>query len=155
MSKTRFLGFTVVVLILLNLATLGFLVFSGPKRHHPEQGGRLQPQEIIIEKLHLDANQQKKYQELIHLHRNEINELDKKMQNSKQELYLLLTKPDIDTKVKDSLFTVLGNYQKQIETTHFNHFQDIKKICNQEQQKDFDELTFELARIFQNSKQPK
>ena len=155
MSKTNFLTFTVVVLLLLNLATLSFLVFSDPDRHRPEDGSRVQPREIIIEKLHFDAKQQEQYQELINWHRGEIDKLDQKIRDSKHELYLQLTKPKTDLNVKDSLLTVLANYQKKIETTHFNHFQDIKKICKQVQLKDFNELTFELAHIFQNTKPPK
>ncbi len=151
-NKTKLLVFTIVVLIVMNLT---LLVFLGLNSHPNEDGKGMQPREIIINKLRLDSKQQKQYQELIYLHHKEINKLDQEIRNSKQELYLLLTKSKFDIKVKDSLTTVLANYQKQIETTHFNHFQDIKKICHKSQLQDFDELTFDLSHIFQNSKPPK
>jgi periplasmic protein CpxP/Spy len=147
MNKTKLLTFAVVALLLLNLATLGFLVFSA-KTNHPNSFRRPQPREIIIEKLDFDANQQDQYVELIGRHRQEINKLDDQIRNSKQELYLQLTKQNINIKAKDSLINNIANTQKQIEEMHFSHFQDIKKLCRKEQINDFNDLTEELSKIF-------
>lgn len=147
MNKTKLLTFSVVALLLLNLATLIFLITSS-KTQHSSDFRKPQPREIIIEKLQFDNNQQDQYNELIVRHRQEINKLDSQIRIAKQELYLLLTKQNINIKLKDSLINDIANSQKKIEETHFNHFQDIKKLCRKEQINNFNDLTEELSKIF-------
>jgi len=158
MEKTKLLTFTVIGLLVLNFATLGFLLVSGPKGHKPPHDrpeGRPNPKEIIIEKLHFDASQQKEYDKLIQWHRGEIDRLDKGIREAKNNLYALLRENQIDTKVKDSLLAQINANQKQIEATHFKHFEDIKKLCHKEQLENFANLTEELSRIFAPSKPPR
>jgi hypothetical protein len=49
---------------------------------------------------------------------------------------------------KDSLENKLGELQRQIETVHYNHFTDIKKLCKPEQLENFNALTHDLAKFF-------
>jgi len=152
MEKTKLLTIAVIGLLLLNLATLGFLFLNGPKGHRPPmdgpQQGRPKPREIIIEKLHFDAAQQKEYDKIIQWHQGEIRRLDKNIRQTKNELYSQLMLPEVTIKTKDSLIAVLNSYQKQVEQTHFKHFEDIKKLCHPNQMEDFNDLTEELSRIF-------
>lgn len=152
MEKTKLLTIAVIGLLLLNLAILGFLFLNGPKGHHPPMDGphmgRPKPREIIIEKLHFDANQQKEYDKIIEWHQATIGKLDQNIRQSKKELYSLLMQPEVNLKTKDSLIALLNGYQKQVEETHFKHFEDIKKLCRQDQMEYFNDLTEELARIF-------
>lgn len=152
MEKTKLLTFTVIALLLLNFGTLGFLFLSGPKNHPPHHGhgpeGRPKPREIIIEKLHFDNNQIAQYDQLIEWHQATIGKTEDKIRQSKNELYLLLNAEPIDEKAKTALIDSLSNYQKQIESTHFKHFGDIKKLCKPNQLKDFEALTEELSLLF-------
>jgi protein CpxP len=148
MERTKLLTITIIGLLLINLATLGFLFLNGPKPGGMPHEGRRQPKEIIIEKLHFDANQQKEYEKLILWHRGKIDQLDDSIRQTKNTLYSGLSESDINTKTKDSLITLLNAYQKQVEETHFKHFEDIKKLCKPDQQEDFMALTTELSRIF-------
>ena len=43
---------------------------------------------------------------------------------------------------------ILADLQKQVESVHYAHFMDIKKICRPDQLSDFDKLTKELSRLF-------
>lgn len=158
MERTKLLTITIIGLLLLNLATLGFLFMSGPRGHkrpneRPE--GRPDPREIIIERLHFDNKQEKEYAELIKWHRGEIKKLDSIIRQTKKELYLQLNQTEVNLKTKDSLFTLLNSYQKQVEETHFKHFEDIKKLCHQDQFENFNELTEDLSRIFVPNKPPR
>lgn len=154
MDKIKLLTFAVIGLLLLNLATLGFL-FLNNTRGHDGPGHRPKPQEIIIRKLHLDEKQQEQYQQLIHWHRGQVDDFDYQIREAKNKLYLQLLQPTVDTKVKDSLINAIANYQKQIEITHFKHFQDIKKLCRKEQIEDYNVLTTELSKIFSHPPKPK
>ena len=144
MDKIKLLTFSVIGLLLLNVATIGFMLFI------PGDRNRAEPREIIIEKLNFDENQQKEYEQLIYWHRNQIDELEEKIRETKKELYSLLPKNKVETNVKDSLITSISVYQKQIEAIHYKHFQDIKKLCRKDQLNSFDELTKELSKIFSN-----
>jgi hypothetical protein len=158
MERTKLLTITVVGLLLLNFATLGFLFLSGPKGHRPPHDrpeGKPDPKEIIIERLHFDENQQKEYDKIIQWHKGEIKRLDGNLRLAKNELYAQLKLPQVDVKIKDSLIAVINTNQKQIEATHFKHFEDIKKLCHKEQIQDFNDLTEELSRIFAPNKPPR
>jgi protein CpxP len=147
MEKTKLLTIAVIGLLIINFGTLGFLFLNG-KDHHPRHGERPEPKEIIIEKLNFDANQQKEYAKIIQWHRREITRLDDNIRQAKNELYSALSQAEVNLKTKDSLINSINANQKQIEETHFKHFEDIKKLCNKDQLKDFNALTEELSRIF-------
>ncbi len=158
MEKTKLLTITVIGLLVLNLATLGFLFISGPKGHKPPHDlpeGRQIPREIIINRLHFDVNQQKDYDKIIQWHRGEIKKLDSEIREAKIELYSQLKESQLDLKVKDSLIAVINTNQKQIEITHFKHFEEVKKLCNKDQLEDFNELTEELSKLFSPNKPPR
>lgn len=155
MKKTKLLTITVIGLLLLNFAVLAFLFVSGPRGHkqptdRPE--GRPNPREIIIERLHFDDNQQKGYDNIVQWHQGEIKKLDSNIRQTKNELYYQLNQTEVNLKTKDSLITLLNSYQKQVEETHFKHFEDIKKLCHQDQLEDFYELTEDLSKIFAPNK---
>lgn len=148
MEKTKLLTISVIGLLLLNLGTLGFLFLNGPKNQRLPHEDRPKPKTIIIEKMHFDAAQQKDYDKLIEWHRGEINKLDGNIREAKNELYAQLNQSEANIKAKDSLISVINSNQKQIEETHFKHFEDIKKLCRKDQLADFNELTEELSGIF-------
>ena len=154
MEKTKLLTITVFGLLLLNLGTLSFLFFNSRKEHRPTHD-RHNPKEIIIDKLHFDAAQQKEFGKLIQRHQGEIKKLDGNIREAKNELYKQLSKVEVNVKTKDSLIMLLNTYQKQIEETHFKHFEDIKKLCHQDQMESFNALTEELVRLFAPNKLPR
>ena len=152
MNKTKVLGFAVIALIVLNFGILGFLFLS---KNNDGPRGKKMPREIIIEKLHFDENQIVAYDKTIKTHQETIRNLDDSIRITKNKLYQLLNNDTISTIEKDSLYTTLADYQKQIETTHFNHFIEIKKLCKKEQLNDFENLTQELSKLFSHPKRPK
>lgn len=153
MDKIKLLTFAVVSLLLLNLGTLGFLILSKP--HDMGRRDRPEPKHLIIEKLHFDKKQQHDYLNLIQWHRKTISEIEDQILDTKNRLYIQLLKTEVDPKLKDSLVTVLGEYQKRIETTHFTHFQDIRRICRPDQLDDYNDLTEELSSIFSKPRRPR
>lgn len=155
MEKQKLITFSIVALLLLNIGTLGFLYFTEPKHGAmpPRPHGRIEPREIIIQKLHFDEQQQAQYDNLIQEHRHKIEATEDKIRETKNDLYLLLNQPN--AKQKDSLIASLAKYQKEIETIHFEHFADIKNLCHKDQLADFEDLTEELSRIFSRPPRPR
>lgn len=154
MDKVKLLTVIVIGLLLVNIATLGFIFFSGPKKGR-EQGKRPMPREIIIEKLHFDSNQIAAYDKTIKAHQRAIENLDREIRNAKNELYKQLNDTQINNQIKDSLLQQISNFQKHIETTHFNHFLEIKQLCHPDQLESYSELTEELSKIFSHPPRPK
>lgn len=151
MNKTKLLSFAVLALLLLNFGILGFL-FVNKDKERPRE--RRMPREIVIEQLHFDTDQIAAYDVTIKMHQNAIRELDQTIRTTKNELYQLLNSEVIDVVKKDQLINQLAAAQKQIETTHFNHFLDIKALCKKDQLDDYDNLTEELSKLFSHPRKP-
>lgn len=155
MEKSKLLTITVIGLLLINIATLGFLFLNGPKHGNHPPMDRMRPKEMIAQKLHFDENQRGQFDKLIDWHKSEIRKHDNEIRMAKIELYELLSHQDVDLKSKDSLINVINNHQKEIENIHFKHFEDIKKLCHEDQMDDFNHLSEELARMFAPPKPPR
>lgn len=148
MSRERLLAIAVIGLLLINVCTVGFFFFAKPPHlpGGPPPFGRMEPKNQIVESLHFDQQQIVEYEKLIAQHRQTIRELNDRIHEAKSSLYQSLSNEN--GTVKDSLISKLGSLQKQIETTHYNHFKDIKALCKPEQLDDFNELTGRLAHFF-------
>jgi len=146
MDKIKLLTYSVIGLVLLNIGIISFLYLSRP---HPDNNRR-KPKDIIIEKLHFDANQIKKYEDIINIYRNSVDSLNNSNKEIKAELYSLLKQPSVNNKLKDRLIQLTLVNQKRIEEANFKHFQDIKNLCTKSQIEDYNSLTAELGNLFSN-----
>ena len=148
MSKIKLLTIAVIGLLIVNLATVAFLLLRKPFQHPEgrppmEQAG---PKNIIIDKLHFDKEQVAQYESLIEQHQAKIKSLNDSINIAKNELYSTLTSENFTG--KDSLIDRLGLLQRQVELTHYDHFAAIKKLCKPDQIEAFNNLTKELAGFF-------
>lgn len=148
MEKTKLLTWCVIGLIVLNMGVIGF-VFSRRPPFPPER-----KRDIVIEQLHLNDNQIQQYDQIIHLHRSQIRNLETKIHTAKSQLYLQLLRNEPENKATDSLIDVLSGYHAQVERTHFEHFESLKKICTKAQMQNFNALTEELADLFSRPQMP-
>jgi len=155
MEKTKLLTVAIIALLLLNFGTLGFLIFAPKLRDRGFHHHRPEPKYVIIEKLHFDAKQQRQYFDLITWHRSHITEVEERIHEAKNRLYLHLLKSEKENRTTDSLINLLGDYQKEIEQIHFTHFHDIKQLCKPAQMGDYYDLTSELASIFSKPGKPR
>jgi periplasmic protein CpxP/Spy len=149
MNKSKLLIISVVTLAALNIALILVLTLGHSPRPPHNMGG---PKQIVIEKLHFDANQIEAYEELISVHRETIRSKEEEMRVAKESLYHSLSSNNQDK--RDELIAKINIIQKNFEEIHYNHFLDIKKLCKPDQIKDYNELTNELARIFSPQKMP-
>ncbi|WP_138991227.1 Spy/CpxP family protein refolding chaperone [Larkinella sp. C7] len=159
MERTKLLTFAVAGLILLNLATIGFLVFSpggGPHSGRPNgPQGREEPARIIIARLRLDPNQQQAYQKLIEEHRKQVNRLTEQMKQLHQRYYGLLAATTSDSARQTVLSQQIADNQKAQAELNFRHFEQIKALCRPDQQADFRALADDLAGLFGRHQPPR
>jgi hypothetical protein len=135
--------------VLSNILLVIFIV-GKPRDGRPDPD---RPKRMVIEKLHFDEQQVADYQVLIDEHRRQIRELDQQIIALKNELYSHLTEQN-NKAVSDSLTTEIAKVQQQVEQVHFGHFTDIKKLCTNNQQADFEALSQELTKIFAHKLAP-
>lgn len=144
MNKYKFLTIMIIGLFISN----GILFFMLIKGHHKKGDG---PKNIIIDKLHFDTEQIKKYEVYIKQHRKAVHENEATMNKLRTNLFEQL-KYQQDANKVDSLISVIAKQQYVAEKINYRHFLEIKSLCKPSQQKDFNELTSEIANLFSPKK---
>jgi periplasmic protein CpxP/Spy len=152
MSKIKLLSIAVISLLAINIAVVSFLLLRKPSmlRNGREPIRQAGPKKIIIDKLHFDKEQIAAYEALIIEHRESVKGLKDSISNTKKNLYESLKTESYSG--KDSLIILLSGLQKRIESVHYDHFVQIKKLCKPEQLLAFNALTNELAFYFTTEK---
>lgn len=142
MSKNKLISIIAICLLISNLALVAFILL--PIHRPPHHDG---PRELIIERLHFDANQIKEYDKLIENHKASIRSTNDKIGQLKNQLYSGIIQPTSISN-SDSLKNEIGKLQIEIEGIQLKHFEDISKLCRAEQKTDFNNLVGELAQLF-------
>ena len=122
MKKQTLLLWLVGLLVVLNLATLGFLVWRRPPHGGPRQADRL-----IVETLGLDAAQRARFEVLKRGHHEQIVGLDAAYARTSAAYFRLLDGEATATQ-KDSLEQELGRIQARKAAVTFAHFEDLKLL---------------------------
>ncbi|MBI1222456.1 MAG: hypothetical protein GC180_07625 [Bacteroidetes bacterium] len=140
--KRKTFVISIISLLLIGNGLLLYMVFHPASRMLHEG-----PKELIIEKLHFDAEQIAAYDDLIEIHRKEVRRLQEDIGRLKNELFAHLS-DEIAPQTFDSLTHRIGYDFSEIERVNYRHFQEIKKLCKPEQMQAFNKLTHELSRLF-------
>ena len=145
MNKVKLLIIVIISLLILNIVALTFIFTRKSPMQGPTGEG---PKQIIIDRLHFDESQQKKYSELVEDHRAKSRELNKNSRDLHNKLYELLKENLINKMEADSLILVIANNQKAIDNLNLDHFQKIKSICNTNQMELYNKLVDDLTHLF-------
>lgn len=165
MVKDRFLIIVIVFLFILNLFTLGYLMFERnpppPDMFERERVGSFEndphmrdkkrpdrPDMLITDKLKLNDEQVKQLEELKREHRMQIDLLQDSSRRYHDEYFGLLKNADPDSTKANALLNRIAQNQIEIDKTTYTHFEKIKAICDNEQKKLFDNFIDEIARSF-------
>lgn len=149
MSKSKFGWYLAAILAVANLAlVLCWIVLPRMKQGEPGEG----PRKVVIERLKLNDEQIKAYEALIADHQAKVKGGNEQIVASKNALYAQLKSEQTNQALIDSLSNVIALNHYAIEQVHFQHFQQIRAICEPAQLPLFDALVLDLAQIF--SKKP-
>ena len=140
MSKSKLLILAIVVLAALNLVLM-WQLFKRPP--HARESNRT----IIIERLSFDDSQTKAFDELVTAHQRDVRTKEDSLRQSKNELYTRAL-AQRDSVLANQLVVKISYLQTSIEWIHYRHFEDIQRICRPEQLQAFNELSNELASMF-------
>ena len=146
--KNKLLITLIIGLIVSNGLLIGFFITKKPQ--HPNKAN---PKEIVIQRLQFDSNQIKDYNQLIDEHRKLTRNKEEELKSTKKKLFQLLNNKTAP-KSSDSLINILATTHAEIEKLHYQHFKEIRNLCNPDQLESYNELTTDLINIFRK-KPPK
>jgi hypothetical protein len=149
MKKTTFLWGAIVILFLLNAATLFFVVFNRQAGHHPlrpPEGDR-RFDEQVIRTLQLSPEQMDRFEVLKREHHRQMLALDEATAGPFGAYFSMLLSGNADSLQKDSLEQdIAGIYLEKVSLT-YAHFEQLKAICTPEQQRRFEQLIPSLMQV--------
>lgn len=143
MTRQGLLTVAVALLLVLNAITLWFLMRRPEHRGIPPED---RPKMMVIERLGFDAEQVRKYEDLIAAHRKAIGEKDTRIREARMALFNDLQAPS--EPARDSIANVIGALQVEVERIHHDHFAAVRTLCRPDQIPKFDTLIGELSGFF-------
>jgi hypothetical protein len=151
-KQNRFLGWIVVLLVLLNLITLVTLWLGRPLRPVPRakpvgpDREQLQMPQALRDGLGFDDAQIAEYQRLTRQHREEVRRLNEEIRQIKQRMFEGALQDSPTPELSESLLALAQQKQAAIEKATFQYFLDLKKLCRPDQQEKLKLLVDQLFR---------
>lgn len=134
----------IVVALLVVLNTIALTVFWIERKSNnvqfPPQDNRIGAKDYLIKELGLDSLQRLQYDELINQHRQRTNEMHLHVRDAKDSFFALLNDSTITESTVKKASLRAAETEQQIDMQTFNHFKNIRSICNAQQQKKFDSI---------------
>lgn len=141
MKRDTLLITLIVILAILNIATLSYIFY----REHQHPPIPPNPDRIIIEGLKLDDKQIAEFEKLKFQHKNQMQSLDNQQKNIQTEFWGLLRSNTPDTTRAQLLTQQWAAIEQQKRLITFEHFIQLRKLCDQEQKVLFDNLANEIG----------
>ena len=150
-TKNKLAFWAIIILIILNIATLSLVLFRGgqprPGEHFIREADDAPPPDVLMfleKELEFSKQQTATLQFLRQTHFKESGALMDSIHLLRKEILsdLKNEKPDPD-KVKPAAEEI-GKLQTEFELMIYSHFADIKNVCNKEQKTKFANLLDEL-----------
>ena len=144
-SKIKLLAALVIVLVLINVSMMGYLWFA-PKGPGDRSGGPRDghgPGGLVIKELKFDAKQQEQFEKLREDHHAAMVDIDKVSRQLHSQLFKTLAdNPDTvrEYHLSDSILTEISRREKSREMITYMHLAEVRKICNPDQKKIFDDM---------------
>ncbi len=138
----RILQWIIGVLVLCNIGLMSF-IWLRPHAGGPPPGET--PRDYVIRSLGFTADQVKKYDALIKDHHSRMQQLKHEADGYRHALFANLNTAQPGN-TADSLSTLIGNTQKTIEKVTYDHFAQVRALCTEAQQKEFDNIIEDLTK---------
>lgn len=127
------------LLTLLNIALLVTIWQKTGPRQGPSgpDGG---PAPRIIRELGLTSDQQSQFERLKEAHHQSMVELREKGHELRDEFFELLKTDQPDSTIVHEKARAIARNQQEIEMVTFDHFSEVRKLCDANQKKKFDAM---------------
>lgn len=98
------------------------------------------PAKRIIHELNFNGEQISNYNKLVEEHRAAMRQLKEEGGTLRDNYFRLLKEEHPSDSTIMLKVAAISKNQEEIEKTTFNHFREVRKLCDAEQQKKFDEI---------------
>ena len=159
-TQQKLLIRTVVVLVVLNLVSIGFFVLKEIRPHHepllfPKNESYKDVSRILKEELNLSEQQVAEFNEIRSRNFEKQSKLKKMIQNLKDAMNTeMFNKDTNDEKIKSLAKQIVQNEYK-MEMLRFDQAKELKAVCKPEQLEKFEDLVKEIRDYFKPDNQPK
>lgn len=143
MKKENFYALVIILLLLLNIGTLGYLWIGKPGGHHSPPPDR--PERALINELQLNEAQQKQFNIFRRRHRRSTDSVQRLIKQTQVALFGLVKQDSMDISLRDSLLHNIEQYESAKHLITIEHFHDIRSILEPEQKELFNEFMEEIG----------
>jgi protein CpxP len=126
----------VVALLALNSATLVFIWLQRPPRAALDNRQARDPGEVLSRHLGFSQEQQQQFETLRTAHHDKMITYGDSLKGLKDSLFTLLL--NRDSVHAGQLFSDIGILHQKVERVTFDHFQQVRSICTDEQRQKYD-----------------
>jgi len=145
MKNAKVYKVIIVLLVVLNLATLAFMWYNRPGREL--NGDSRQPSNFLIRELGLSTEQQEEYQKLRQEHRAKLSELSARDRILHRRFFDLLLLESADSISIGAMAAAIAANRQEMELVTYKHFESVKHILNAMQQQKFDKIFQDVIRM--------
>ena len=150
-KNNRWLSIITIVLLVANIVTLAMLWShknkDGNDQKPPQPPGQVF--EFVSKELALDTAQQEAYKKLRDAHQASQRQMQDSIRKAKDALFLLLQQPTVSDSLVQEYSKRATAFDQQMDIITFKHFQQVRALCNLEQQKKFDAVIKDVLRRMQ------
>lgn len=143
-TKVKVLSILVILLVCINLATIASVWVLRPAIHGGF--GAQSPKEYIISKLNLTDEQIDAFELLRKSHFDNIQKLRNQIRTEKEEMYAGLRVKGNEQEAYAHLAKVIA-FEEQAEKLTFEHFRQVRELCNDEQKQHFDAIINQVIKM--------
>lgn len=147
MKKESFWKILSLILLLVNIGTLGFLLLDNKQKNGPRK-----PDKLIIEGLHLDKNQVAEFEVLKKIHRSGIDSLDEAEKQVRKNIFEEIQKGFGNDSIQNQNLLKLSEIRSLKDKITLVHFKGLYNLCREDQKAYYHNTIQEIAKILMRGK---
>jgi len=140
MDKIKYLTILVIILAVLNAATLAFIWLQRPAGAGPQKGSGEDPAVLLARQLGFSQQQQQQFEELRALHQIQMKIWGDSLKTLKERQYSLLISHD--PVGAGAVIQAIGEVHRQIEQVTFDHFSRALQLCTPQQRQQYEKMLY-------------
>ena len=145
MEKLKLYKTVILILVAINIITIGSIWFVKQNGHRPMPHER--DMTFLSKELGMTGSNKDKLDAMETKHHTEKRELLEKNKNLRIHLFDLLKKDARDSLIVNSYTDSILTNQREIELMTYYHFKTVKEMCNPEQKAKLEETIAEAIRM--------
>ena len=143
MNNVKFLKSILLVLLLVNVATISFLWFTKPPKPNPQGSAK----GFFAHELSFSAKQGQQFEALQTAFQEQRESLRQSNRETHDAFFDLLQNPKVDSATVKKAADEIIKIKEKEELAVFYHFQKVRSLCDASQKQKFDKIVKEAAQM--------